>query len=73
MSTKKIETVVQPPCPHWMRKGFKETVNDHTAFHVNWMPFGGRDTSGEGMDGIRYSIKDVVRKELMVIKSGLLP
>lgn len=48
-------------------------VNDHTAFRVDWMPFGGRDTSGEGMGGIQYSIKDMVRKKLMVIKSDLLP
>lgn len=48
-------------------------VNDHTAFRVDWMPFGGRDASGEGMGGIQYSIQDMLRKKLMVIKSELLP
>ena len=48
-------------------------VNDHTAFRVDWMPFGGRDTSGEGMGGIPYSMKDMLRKKLMVIKSKVLP
>lgn len=48
-------------------------VNDHTAFRVDWMPFGGRDHSGEGMGGIPYSIKDMLREKLMVIKSNLLP
>lgn len=47
-------------------------VNDHTAFRVDWMPFGGRDTSGEGMGGIPYSIKDMLREKLMVIRSNLL-
>lgn len=27
-------------------------VNEHTAFRVDWMPFGGRDASGLGMGGI---------------------
>jgi len=44
-------------------------VNDHTAFRVDWMPFGGRDTSGIGMGGIQYSMHEMTRKKLMVIKS----
>lgn len=44
-------------------------VNDHTAFRVDWMPFGGRDTSGEGVGGIQYSMKEMTREKLMVIKS----
>src|SRR5690625_3044570 len=48
-------------------------VNDHTAFRGDWMTFGGRDTSEEGMGGIQYSIQDMLRKNLMVIKSKLLP
>lgn len=47
-------------------------VNDHTAFRVDWMPFGGRDSSGEGMGGIPYSIREMTRKKLMVIKSKFL-
>ncbi|WP_158861583.1 aldehyde dehydrogenase family protein [Lunatibacter salilacus] len=48
-------------------------VNDHTAFRVDWMPFGGRDASGEGMGGIPYSMHEMTREKLMVIKSSLLP
>lgn len=47
-------------------------VNDHTAFRVDWMPFGGRDDSGIGMGGIPDSIHDMTREKLMVIKSNTL-
>lgn len=47
-------------------------VNDHTAFRVDWMPFGGRDTSGIGMGGISYTINEMTREKLTVIKSKLL-
>ncbi|MCH7402177.1 aldehyde dehydrogenase family protein [Belliella kenyensis] len=47
-------------------------VNDHTAFRVDWMPFGGRDSSGEGLGGIPYSMHEMTREKLMVIKSKLL-
>ncbi len=47
-------------------------VNDHTAFRVDWMPFGGRDTSGIGMGGIQYSMHEMTREKMMVIKSDVL-
>ncbi len=47
-------------------------VNDHTAFRVDWMPFGGRDVSGIGMGGIQYSMHEMTREKLMVIKSNIL-
>ncbi len=47
-------------------------VNDHTAFRVDWMPFGGRDSSGIGMGGIPYSMHEMTREKLMVIKSNVL-
>lgn len=47
-------------------------VNDHTAFRVDWMPFGGRDASGEGLGGIPYSMHEMTREKLMVIKSRFL-
>ncbi len=43
-------------------------VNDHTAFRVDWMPFGGRDISGMGIGGIQYSMHEMTREKLMVIK-----
>jgi len=47
-------------------------VNDHTAFRVDWMPFGGRDTSGIGMGGIQYSMHEMTREKMTVIKSSVL-
>jgi len=47
-------------------------VNDHTAFRVDWMPFGGRDASGIGMGGIPYSMEEMTRIKMMVIKSPVL-
>lgn len=47
-------------------------VNDHTAFRVDWMPFGGRDVSGIGMGGIQYSMHEMTREKMTVIKSSAL-
>lgn len=47
-------------------------VNDHTAFRVDWMPFGGRDASGLGLGSIPHSMDDMTREKMMVIKSPLL-
>jgi len=47
-------------------------INDHTAFRVDWMPFGGRDASGIGMGGIQYSMHEMTREKMLVIKSDVL-
>lgn len=47
-------------------------VNDHTAFRVDWMPFGGRGDSGVGMGGIAYSAHEMSQEKLMVLKSAKL-
>ena len=47
-------------------------VNDNTAFRVDWMPFGGRDSSGLGMGGISYTINEMMREKLTVFKSKFL-
>ncbi|RLD38671.1 MAG: aldehyde dehydrogenase [Bacteroidetes bacterium] len=44
-------------------------VNDHTAFRVDWMPFGGRNDSGIGVGGIPYTIHEMTTEKLVVIKS----
>lgn len=44
-------------------------INDHTAFRVDWMPFGGAKTSGLGLGGINYSIEEMSNQKLVVIKS----
>ena len=43
-------------------------VNDHTAFRVDWMPFGGRDQSGLGLGGIEHSVREMTREKMTVIK-----
>ena len=47
-------------------------VNDHTAFRVDWMPFGGAKTSGLGVGGIPDSMKEMQNQKMMVIKSPSL-
>ena len=47
-------------------------VNDHTAFRVDWMPFGGRDASGVGMGGIQYSMHEMTRVKMLVFKSDVI-
>ncbi len=43
-------------------------LNDHTAFRVDWMPFGGRRTSGLGVSGIPYTIQDYTQEKLIVTR-----
>lgn len=43
-------------------------INDHTAFRVDWMPFGGRDHSGLGVGGIKYTMDDLMHEKLFVIR-----
>ena len=47
-------------------------VNDHSAFRVDWMPFGGRKTSGIGMGGIPYSMHEMTQEKMMVVKSSAI-
>jgi acyl-CoA reductase-like NAD-dependent aldehyde dehydrogenase len=45
-------------------------INDHTAFRVDWMPFGGRNESGIGVGGIQYTINEMLQDKLVVMKSN---
>ena len=45
-------------------------VNDHTAFRVDWMPFGGRMQSGLGMGGIPRSMEDMTVEKMFVLKTN---
>ena len=45
-------------------------VNDHTAFRVDWMPFGGRMNSGLGMGGIPQSMTDMTAEKMFVLKTA---
>lgn len=53
-------------------KAMAVMVNDHTAFRVDWMPFGGHRKSGLGVGGISHSIKDMSLERLVVIHSASL-
>jgi acyl-CoA reductase-like NAD-dependent aldehyde dehydrogenase len=44
-------------------------VNDHTAFRVDWMPFGGRGPSGLGMGGIPFTVHEMSRPKMLVLRS----
>lgn len=67
--TKNIDTAL-----HAVRRlnGTAVMVNDHTAFRVDWMPFGGAKASGLGFGGISYSMEEMSKNKLMVIKSKAL-
>ena len=43
-------------------------VNDHTAFRVDWMPFGGHRQSGLGTGGIGHTLRDMTVEKMFVIK-----
>lgn len=43
-------------------------INDHPAFRVDWMPFGGRGPSGLGVGGVVYSMRDLTEEKMVVIK-----
>ena len=42
-------------------------VNDHTAFRVDWMPFGGRGPSGIGMGGMGPTVHEMTRLKMTVL------
>jgi acyl-CoA reductase-like NAD-dependent aldehyde dehydrogenase len=44
-------------------------LNDHTAFRVDWMPFGGRRQSGLGMGGMPYTLDDITQTKMLVFHS----
>lgn len=44
-------------------------INDHTAFRVDWMPFGGRKQSGLSVGGIPYTMHDMTYEKLFVMRS----
>lgn len=44
-------------------------INEHNAFRVDWMPFGGHSRSGLGMGGVKYSIEEMTRTKQIIINS----
>jgi acyl-CoA reductase-like NAD-dependent aldehyde dehydrogenase len=52
--------------------GMAVMVNDHTAFRVDWMPFGGHRQSGLGAGGIGPTMKDMTLERMVVFQSRSL-
>jgi acyl-CoA reductase-like NAD-dependent aldehyde dehydrogenase len=43
-------------------------INNHSAFRVDWMPFGGHKLSGLGMGGVKYLMEEMTRLKQIIIK-----
>jgi acyl-CoA reductase-like NAD-dependent aldehyde dehydrogenase len=52
--------------------GMAVMVNDHTAFRVDWMPFGGHLRSGLGLGGIGYTMAEMSLERMVVFRSAAL-
>jgi acyl-CoA reductase-like NAD-dependent aldehyde dehydrogenase len=46
------------------------TINDHTAFRTDWMPFAGRRHSGYGIGGIPWSMREMTQEKMIVLRQG---
>ncbi|MCB9655239.1 MAG: aldehyde dehydrogenase family protein [Deltaproteobacteria bacterium] len=52
--------------------GMAVMVNDHTAFRVDWMPFGGHRQSGLGVGGIGHAMREMTLERMVVFHSPRL-
>jgi len=52
--------------------GMAVMVNDHSAFRVDWMPFGGHRQSGLGTGGIGPTMRDMTLERMVVFHSKAL-
>jgi acyl-CoA reductase-like NAD-dependent aldehyde dehydrogenase len=43
-------------------------INNHSAFRVDQMPFGGHKKSGLGMGGVRYAIEEMTKTKQIILK-----
>ena len=48
--------------------GMAVMINDHTAFRVDWMPFGGHRDSGLNLGGIEHSMRDMTIERMIVFR-----
>jgi len=48
--------------------GTSVMINDHTAFRVDWMPFGGHRKSGLGTGGIEATMRDMTIERMVVFR-----
>lgn len=44
-------------------------INNHTAYRVDQMPFGGHKLSGLGMGGVKYMMEEMTRLKQVIIKT----
>nr|WP_315383478.1 aldehyde dehydrogenase family protein [uncultured Sphingomonas sp.] len=44
-------------------------INDHTAFRTDWMPFAGRRSSGYGVGGIPFTMREMTAEKMIVFRS----
>ena len=49
--------------------GMAVMINDHPAFRVDWMPFGGHRQSGMGVGGIAYTMRDITLERMVVFRT----
>ena len=42
-------------------------INDHTAFRVDWMPFGGHKKAGLSLGGVEHEVQDMTQEKLIVL------
>ncbi len=52
--------------------GMAVMVNDHSAFRVDWMPFGGHRQSGLGAGGIGSTMREMTLERMVVFRSARL-
>ncbi|QMT61535.1 aldehyde dehydrogenase family protein [Legionella sp. PC997] len=45
-------------------------INDHTAFRADWMPFAGLKQSGYGIGGIPWTMHDMSKEKMIVLKKN---
>jgi len=50
--------------------GMAVMINDHPAFRVDWMPFGGHRQSGMGVGGVAYTMRDITLERMVVFRSS---
>lgn len=43
-------------------------VNNHNAFRVDWMPFGGHGLAGLGMGGVKYAMEEMTKIKQVILK-----
>jgi len=43
-------------------------INDHSAYRVDWMPFGGHRMSGLGIGGVHYAIEEQTALKQIILK-----